>query len=508
MTEPHVPEALDDAVAAEVDAALDSYFSRRLGSARFQAIDPAAITAMARPRRSRRASVRRSLLLAAAAVLLLVAAISVPRLLDRPAPITGVPSPAPSQANGWKPPPGEWALTAPPPLGHRYDALSFQAEGRYYVLGGYGGLTFDVLHNDSDLHGDPLFDGASYDPVTNTWTSLPSLEGVFPWVTASSAAAVVDGRLYVVSPSAPPRHVYSGSPLLGGERTAAVLDLQGGGEWTMLPAPPATPVRADQVLLGSQDGLFLFADGGDDDWNDPHQPADDYVYDFGTDTWTALPRSPQQSLRSRQLALLDDTHILLETTSSFTADGAETPGGFAMFDLTTRSWRGVDLPYFDRLPTPLVGGITAVQAWGPKEESPPEVATCRFAGIGGGEEDSCTSIPLTWEEARITGGLAARDDMGGHIRLRPLSTGTAVSVHDKLFNPLTGVLWRVPPLPGVHYEESSTDGGLTGAEMSAGAGSVFSCFGYTNSFEESTLVTHDACYLLPVPDPLPGEPLR
>lgn len=517
MTDPRKPLPAEDASSPDgrADAAFDAYFARRLAPVSFEAIDPAAIAATASPSPTRHRPARRAwMTLGIAAGLLLVLTITVTWLRDREPPITAVPAPAPSEAMStappvaWDPAIGHWTLTASSPLGHRYDALSFYAEGRYYILGGYGGLTYDVLNNDWDLHGDPLFDGASYDPATNTWELLPSLEGVFPWVTSSSAATIVNGRLYVVSPLGPPRHVYSGSPPASGERAMAVLDLRTTGGWSSLPAPPASPVRTDQVLLATGDALFLFADGGDDSWNDPPKSVDDYVYDLSTNAWTVLPRSPQQSLRDRQLALLDGTHILLETTSSFTADGAETPGGFAIFDLATRSWRAVDLPYFDSLPTPLVEGIAAVQTWGPKEESPPEVATCRFAGIGGAKSDSCTSTPLTWEEARITGGLAARDNMGGGIVQRPLSTGTAVSVHDKLFDPRTNVLWRVPPLPGAQYGDGSTDGGITGVEMTAGGSRVLSCFGYTENHEKRTLVTHDACYLLPVPDPLPGEPLR
>ena len=516
MTDPLEPVQGED--VSEVDdriaAAFDAYFGRRFAEASFEPIDLTTIAGAAQPRPARRRPPHRGwLAVGIAASLLLVLAIGVARFWDRE-PITAVPAPSPSEGAStgspppWNPAIGDWTLAAPSPLGHRYDTLSFFADGRYYVLGGYGGLTYDVLNNDWDLHGDPLFDGASYDPVTNTWAALPSLEGVFPWVTGSSAAAVVDGRLYVVSPLGPPRHVFSGSPPATGERVAAVLDLRADGDWTLLPAPPATPVRADQVLLGTDEGLFLFSDRGDDSWDDPPKPADDYVYDFSTKAWAVLPRSPQQSLQNRQLALLDDTHILLETTSSATADGTETPGGFAVFDLATRRWRAVDLPYFDSLPTPLVAGIAAVSTWGPKEDSPPEVGTCRFAGIGGAKSDSCTSIPLTWEEARVTGGLAARDNMGGHIVQRPLSTGTAVAVHNKLFDPRSQVLWRVPPLPGVHYEAGSTDGGLTGMEMAAGGGGVLSCFGYTASHEKRTLITHDACYLLRVPDPLPGDPLR
>ena len=519
MTEPLEPaSAPEDADGrglggdARVDAALSTFFADRLAGASFEAIDPIAIVAgrpaTPGPARRRRVSRKGWLALAAAASLLVAIALGVGRWWEREPPILGLPEPAPSPTasvltpSAWDPDVGEWTLTAPSPLESRYDALSFYAEGRYYILGGYAGLTWEVLNNDRGLHGEPVFDGASYDPLTNSWTSLPSVEGVFPWVTASSAAAVVDGRLYVVSPLGAPAHVYSGDPPATGERVAAVLDLRSGGEWTMLPEPPATDARADQVLMAGDDGLFLFADTGS-------SGAADYVYDFSTGAWAALPRPPQQSLEARRVAVVDDTHLLLQTSTAFGPDGAEIAGGYAILDLATRSWRSTDMRYSGTGPPGSADGIAVVETWGPNEDSPPAVATCWFDGIGGSTGDACVLKELDRDEARITGGLAAREDgLGGGIVVRPLETGTAVSVHHKLFDPRTQVLWWVPPLPGVHYDDNSTDGGLGGAVMSAGEARVLSCFGYSDDSDQRTVIAHDECYLLPVPTPLPGEALR
>ena len=521
MTDPREPEALPGGTAgpgpdpdARVAAAFDSYFAKQLAPVSFKAMDPADLVPvgeLSRATRAHRRPARRGrLLLAAAAALLLVAGIGVAGWWNRVHTITGVPAPTSSPSGSattstaWDPVAGEWSVTAPSPLGPRYDALAFHADGRYYVLGGYTGLTYEILNNDQDLHGEPALDGAGYDPATNTWTTLPSLAGLFPWVTASSAATVVDGRLYVVTPLGAPGHVYSGSPPATGERAAAVLDLRAGGGWRELPAPPATSARADQLLLGTSDGLFLFADNPADG-----SAADDYVYEFSTGAWEPLPRPPQQSLESRRVAPLDATHVLLSTGSAPDADGREIPGGYAVLDLTTRVWRPADLPSFDNPPSAVVDGVAAFETWGAREDSPPAVAACSFAGVGGATKDACVTLELTWEQAHATGGLAARlDDTGGQIVQRPLSTGTAVSVHHKLFDPRTDVLWQVPALPGVHYPENSTDGDLNGVVMAAGGGSLFSCFGYTAQPEQQTLVNHDECYLLPVPDPLPGDRLR
>ncbi len=458
----------------------------------------------------RRRRTRRTWLNPAVAAALVVAAIGVTRPWQGQPAATGAPASSPAGTattpSAWHPSAGEWTPTASSPLGSRYDALSFYAGGRYYVLGGYQGLTYQVLNNDQGLHGDPVLDGANYDPATNIWTPLPSLDGILPWLTASSAAVVVGDRLYVVSPLGAPGHVDSGSPPATGKRAAAVLDLKAGGGWTALPAPPATSVRTDQVAMATDRGLFLFADNGPEGSSGKY---DDCVYEFATDTWRSLPRPPQRSLDSRRATVLDGTHLLLATSPSAAKNGTRIPGGSAVFDLTTRTWRVAALPSFDNLPTGTVDGIAVVETWGPKEDSPPSVSTCSIAGVAGAAADRCTTLMLTQSEARVTGGLAARlDDTGGHIVQRQLGTGTAMSVHHKLFDPRTTMLWRVPALPGVQYSASSTDGGLNGAVMAAGGGSVLSCFGYTARAEERTLVNHQECYLLPVPDPLPGVPLR
>lgn len=459
---------------------------------------------------ARRRPARPTWLILTIAAALLAAALGMTRPWQRQPATTGTPawSPTGSAAvpSAWNPRSGEWTPTAPSPLGARYDALSFYAGGRYYVLGGYQGLTHQVLNNDQGIHGDPVLDGAGYDPATNTWTPLPSLDGVLPWLTASSAAAVVGDRLYVVTPLGAPGHVYSGSPPATGTRAAAVLDLRAGGGWTALPAPPATSVRTDQIVMATDQGLFLFADNGPEDSSGPY---DDCVYEFATGIWRSLPRPPQRSLGGRRAAVLDHTHLLLHTSASYAKNGTEIPGGSAVFDLTARTWRVAVLPSFDTLPTGTMNGIAVAESWGPKEDSPPAVRACSIAGVGGARRDRCTTMMLTHDDARVTGGLAARlDDTGGHIVQRRLSTGTAISVHHKLFDPRTKVLWRVPALPGVRYSAGSTDGGLNGAIMAAGGGSVLSCFGYTARAEDRTLTNHGECYLLPVPDPLPGVRLR
>ncbi|PFG17940.1 hypothetical protein ATK74_2518 [Propionicimonas paludicola] len=395
----------------------------------------------------------------------------------------------------------DWTPTAPSPLGTRYDALAFYAEGRYYVLGGYTGMTAEIWNNDQGLHGDPVFDGASYDPATDTWTRLPSFTDVFPWVTASSAAAIVDGRLYVVSPLGPPLHVDSGEPTTG-ERKAAVLDLRPGGGWTALPAPPATHDRGDQLLMSSTDGVALFADGDS-------TAGRGAFFAFATTSWTPLPRPPQRSLDNPQAALLDATHLWLRTESSYDADDNERPGGNAIFDLSARKWRAVRLLDAESVPTQIVGGLAAFDTYGPGESAPPQITSCHFAGIAGATTDRCTTVKLTADEASTIGGLTARmDDLGGSIATRPLSTGNAVESQGKLFDPRTQVLWQVPALPGVTYPKESTEGGPSSAVMAAGSGSVLSCFGYTHDADTQTLTNHDQCYLLTVPDPLPGTALH
>lgn len=394
-----------------------------------------------------------------------------------------------------------WRPTAPSPLGTRYDALAFYAKGRYYILGGYTGMTAKIWNNDQGLHGNPVFDGASYDPATNTWTRLPSTKGVFPWVTASSAAAIADGRLYVVSPLGPPLHVDSGDPATG-ERKAAVLDLRSNAGWTELPAPPATDERANQLLMPTGDGLALFSDG------DSTASAGAF-FAFATQSWTELPAPPQRSLDSPHAAVLDTTHLWLHTEPGFDADDNDLPGGGAIFDLTTRQWRLAPLPVAENLPTQIVGGLATFDTYGPAEDSPPQITTCHFAGIAGATSDACTTVALSPDEVSVTGGLAARmDDLGGSIVTRLLSTGNAVESQNKLFDPRTQVLWRVPALPGVDYPKDSTEGGPSSAVMAAGGGSVLSCFGYTYDQDAGTLTTHGQCYLLAVPDPLRGVALH
>jgi hypothetical protein len=421
-------------------------------------------------------------------------------------PVGGEPSPA--EPDAWRPPVGEWALTAPSPLSSRYDALAFFAEGKYYVLGGYSELTHEILNNDWDAHGEPLFDGASYDPATNKWTELPSFSSVFQWMTSSSAAAVVGNQLYVVSPMAAPLHVYNGDPSDTGDRVAAFLDLHSNLTWAAVMAPPPTSSRADQVMMATDEGIFLFAD----DYGRTSDSADEmgYVFHFATRGWVKLPPPPQKSLASPKAVPLGSAQLLLSTSPEWDDDGKEVPGGLAIFDLATQIWRAVDsAALYPRLDlqeqgVAVVDGVAVVAGRGPKVDSPPEIAICEFAGVGGATADVCDVVALSREAITHTGGLAGRfADLGGKVLHRNLTTGAAAEAFYNLFDPRTNVLWPVPWLPGVHYDEYSTAGELAMTVMAAGGNTVLSCFGYEEQPNE-TVVNHDECYLLPVPNPLPG----
>lgn len=478
---------------ADATAAFDTYFREELAGTDFRTIDPATIATGSVTHR-RPHSRRRWLLPAAAAVLLVVVGAAVVRPWLEPRPIPADVAPVT----------GEWLPTAAPPLANRYDALTFFADGRFYLLGGYTGLTMNLLNGVEDEVGQPAFDSAAYDPVTDSWTTLPSFDGIFNWVTADSAAAVIGDRLYVVTPADPPRHVDSVSPG-SGRRELAVLDLRPGGAWTRLAAPPDTPLRANQTLVARGGQLFLFgADYQTENYHYSDRPTDaDAVYDTATNTWQALPASPVESLGDRQATALDPDHVLVTATEDYPA----IPGGAAILSLADRTWRTVDLPevsfFLDR--TVLDGRVVIATAGGyPPDENNlrPTVFVCTFAGIAGASEDHCDQTELA---ETPPGGLRAAYDSRLWFGTPPLALprATAVEAFDNLYDPVHRHFWTVPLLPGDHGPDHGM--GRIAVQLTAGPNSLLACFGIDSGSAPTEPAGFPGCSFLRVPIPLPDD---
>lgn len=166
------------------EQAARTWFAQQASAAPGQ-IDPVAIRAAA----SRRQRLRFTGVLAVAAVLLAVLVI-VPLAL-RPAnpPVTGIPAPSVSEPT--------WTATSSPPLSPRFGSLTAWLDGRFYILGGWGGGDGGPCPPGStcDMKIPNLRDGAAYDPTTDSWTTIA--EAPITIGQEFSAVVVLQGVLYL-----------------------------------------------------------------------------------------------------------------------------------------------------------------------------------------------------------------------------------------------------------------------------------------------------------------------
>ena len=109
-----------------------------------------------------------------------------------------------------------WALRQPLPMPLNHLA-AVAAGGRIYILGGYVNFSRDLIISDQTLE---------YDPTADSW----SRKGDMPFARGAHAAALLDGRIYVVGGI--------GSP--AGEQTRVMIYFPAADSWDVgahMPVP-------------------------------------------------------------------------------------------------------------------------------------------------------------------------------------------------------------------------------------------------------------------------------
>ena len=162
-----------------------------------------------------------------------------------------------------------------------------------------------------------------YDPVTNAWSTAPSLPNEFPAV-ENPAAAVHDGKLYVFGGST--------SAFSGATTSAAVFD-PATSAWTMLPAMPVARGGATAQSFGGK----LFVVGGMDATGESLATVS--VFDPLTSTWAAGP-TLQTARDNPGSAVLGDKLFVFGGRTRL-ASGTEVNGTLATverLDTPTSAW--------------------------------------------------------------------------------------------------------------------------------------------------------------------------
>jgi N-acetylneuraminic acid mutarotase len=146
--------------------------------------------------------------------------------------------------------------------------------GKLYRLGGM------TAHNDSsdpeDLHS--LADVTRYDPLSRTWTPLPSL----PTPRSSHDAATLDGKIYVIG-----GWNLAGEPPGSWHASALVFDLDAASpQWDNLPDPPFQ--RRALAVAAADDRIYAI--GGILPSGDVSNDVD--IYTVSTKQWSKGPTLP------------------------------------------------------------------------------------------------------------------------------------------------------------------------------------------------------------------------
>lgn len=213
--------------------------------------------------------------------------------------------------------PAAWTQVAPGPLQPRLDPIVAWAGDRFLVAGGWD-LSPCPPNADCGLPPDSLLtDAATYDPGTQTWTSVADPPVPFLW----AQTALADGTLYVLGHSADDTAVPT-TPVFYAYTPAD-------DTWTPLPAPDTDGRLAT-------DGHVLVVSGGTDEQG----PMVDQTFDVATSTWTTLPDDPLGPSFDRDIDIVDGRFVLTAK------DLVDSPGGedgpafvrMASYDPATGAW--------------------------------------------------------------------------------------------------------------------------------------------------------------------------
>ncbi len=249
-----------------------------------------------------------------------------------------------------------WKRLAAPPIPSRTGAEVVWTGTRLIVIGGHGSSTTALLN------------GATYDPRTNRWSSLPAVPRVV--VGAGSKAEPVGvtaawsaGALYVWVT----RQVSRACGVNCGEISAKVQALRwspGTSRWHPGPQPPeGVPVYdASAVSMGSSIALL----DGSSCLPQMSCPArlsgTPELLDVRTDTWASMPAN---SVLNRATSFAWTGRRLIAVSPYLTADGHLVGGYAAAFDPASGSW--ANLPALPVSAAPPSGPVLTGTVWAGSE---------------------------------------------------------------------------------------------------------------------------------------------
>jgi len=224
-----------------------------------------------------------------------------------------------------------WRLTTPYPTAINH-AAAVAVDGLVYVLGGQinAGGRDEPSRYTAAVH--------AYDPTTRRWTARAPM----PTARSATAAAVIDGRIYVAGGRPPRGHDF------------AVYD-PGADRWTPL---PQLPTARNHIAAAAIGGRLYVAGGRFGGGFRSEITAALEVYDPETNGWTA--KRPMSAPRSGLNGIA--------VNGCFHTFGGEHPGAGAtgvfpqheVYDPTTDRWRRLpDMP----IPVHGVTGLAFVDGW-------------------------------------------------------------------------------------------------------------------------------------------------
>ena len=245
-----------------------------------------------------------------------------------------------------------WTRTAQSPLSPRNATKSVWTGSEVIVFGGTTQPECPVC--DYFAYGDSLYDGAAYDPATDTWRTIADLP---PEASYVGTAVSVGGDVYYFTQVDPDVQ----NPVT----TYALLQYSMADDmWTRIALPQPTPDSS--TLVAGPSSLLLPAVSDGPDW----------WFDLADGAWTALPEPPIDGSLGRQYIAVDGDLVMFSQAYERLDNGADMPfWRTARFDIDTMSWQTIGTaemmfgPIFaegTRIVSPFTGGVDGgeVNNWG------------------------------------------------------------------------------------------------------------------------------------------------
>ncbi|MEX0985461.1 MAG: hypothetical protein WD096_10500 [Actinomycetota bacterium] len=241
------------------------------------------------------------------------------RALERGPDVDVGTSPSPSVSVRAQPT-GTWLAMPEPPIDYRYGASGFWVGDRVVIIGG----SEQPPGCEPDAHcvagGVAPFDGAAFDPPTDTWTTIADA----PMPVVSYTGAVLDDTLYVW-----------GSPDLETYSLLAYHPLD--DRWDVVDLPPEVRSSAGLMRLApADDAIVMYLDSQE---REPFSP--DYLFEPANGELRQLTPDPLMPTFDRSIVWTGSELILLGIEVGLRAEGEEYLYRAATFDPTEGRWRAL-----------------------------------------------------------------------------------------------------------------------------------------------------------------------